>query len=96
MFQVLCLFLWSLDDYWYYSVFTLMMLMLFEGVMCNQRQNNVLMMRNMRRPPYLLCVYRNKEWIETRSDGIVPGDIISVTSDKPVFPGTLILLISRK
>ncbi len=73
-----------------------MMLMLFEGVMCNQRQNNVLMMRNMRRPPYLLCVYRNKEWIETRSDGIVPGDIISVTSDKPVFPGTLILLISRK
>lgn len=49
VFQVLCLFLWSLDDYWYYSVFTLIMLLFFEGIMCRQRQNSILMLRNMRR-----------------------------------------------
>lgn len=86
VFQVLCLFLWSLDDYWYYSVFTLMMLMIFEGVMCNQRQNNVLMMRNMRRPPFFIYVFRNNAWIEICSDVMVPGDIISLTADKPVLP----------
>lgn len=86
VFQVLCLFLWSLDDYWYYSVFTLMMLMIFEGVMCNQRQNNVLMMRNMRRPPFFIYVFRNNTWMEICSDVVVPGDIISLTADKPVLP----------
>ena len=51
VFQVLCLFLWSLDDYWYYSVFTLLLLMFFEGMLCKQRQASLLMLRNMRRPP---------------------------------------------
>ena len=51
VFQVLCLFLWSLDDYWYYSVFTLLLLMFFEGMMCKQRQASLLMLREMRRPP---------------------------------------------
>ena len=50
VFQVLCLLLWSLDDYWYYSVFTLLLLMFFEGMLCKQRQASLLMLRNMRRP----------------------------------------------
>lgn len=45
VFQVLCLFLWSLDDYWYYSAFTLLMLMFFEGMMmCKQRQSTLIML----------------------------------------------------
>ena len=51
VFQVLCLFLWSLDDYWYYSVFTLLLLMFFEGMLCKQRQASLFMLREMRRPP---------------------------------------------
>ena len=48
---MLCLFLWSLDDYWYYSAFTLLMLAFFEGMMCKRRQAGVHMLRSMRRPP---------------------------------------------
>jgi cation-transporting ATPase 13A1 len=84
VFQVLCLFLWSLDDYWYYSLFTLFMLLLFEGVMCNQRQNNVLMMRNMRRPAFQIFAYRTGKWMVISSDAIVPGDILSLTSDTAI------------
>lgn len=50
------------------------------GVMCSQRRNNILMMRNMRRPAYPIYVYRNQRWGLTTSDMLVPGDIISLTS----------------
>ena len=69
----------SLDDYWYYSVMTLGMLMIFEGMLCKQRQNSLLMLRSMRRPPVQLWVYRGG-WIETLSLFLVPGDIISIGS----------------
>jgi cation-transporting ATPase 13A1 len=85
VFQVLCLFLWSLDDYWYYSAFTLIMLMFFEGVMCNQRLNSVAMMRNMRRPPYKIFVYRCGSWSFVDSDNILPGDILSITADQTIY-----------
>jgi len=81
VFQVLCLFLWSLDDYWYYSVFTLLMLMFFEGMMCKQRQSSLMMLRNMRRPPVRILCYRTKQWLLVSSDTLVPGDIISLTAD---------------
>eukprot|EP01035_Chromulina_nebulosa_P017584 gene17584-23154_t len=81
IFQVACLFLWSLDDYWYYSLFTLMMLMIFEGVLCNQRLNSVQMLRNMRPAAVPIFVYRNKTWLLEQSDRIVPGDIISLSRE---------------
>lgn len=81
VFQVLCLFLWSLDDYWYYSVFTLLMLMFFEGMMCKQRQASLTMLRNMRRPPVRINVYRAGTWVSISSDTLVPGDLISLTAD---------------
>lgn len=56
LFQVLCLCLWSLDEYWHYSAMTLIMLMTFEGMLCKQRQNSLQMLREMRRPP--IPIYR--------------------------------------
>lgn len=81
VFQVLCLFLWSLDDYWYYSVFTLLMLMVFEGMMCKQRQASLMMLRNMRRPPVPIFVYREQQWVEVSSEMLAPGDVISLSAD---------------
>ncbi len=80
LFQVLCLFLWSLDDYWYYSAFTLLMLLFFEGMMCKQRQNSLAMLRSMRRPPTTVFVHREGLWGQLPSDRLVPGDVISLAS----------------
>lgn len=79
VFQVLCLLLWSLDDYWYYSFFTLMMLMFFEGMLCRQRQNSVMMLRTMRKRPYEMFVHREGKWSKQSSQSLVPGDVISLT-----------------
>ena len=76
----MCLFLWSLDDYWYYSAITLLMLMAFEGMMCRQRQTSLMMLRNMRRPPVPIYVYRAGSWELTSSEALVPGDLISLNS----------------
>ncbi len=58
MFQVLCLFLWSLDDYWYYSAFTLAMIMFFEAMLCIQRQKSLETLRKMGRAPTLVYCLR--------------------------------------
>eukprot|EP00516_Mucochytrium_quahogii_P001669 CAMPEP_0203755478 /NCGR_PEP_ID=MMETSP0098-20131031/8917_1 /ASSEMBLY_ACC=CAM_ASM_000208 /TAXON_ID=96639 /ORGANISM=" , Strain NY0313808BC1" /LENGTH=1190 /DNA_ID=CAMNT_0050646951 /DNA_START=103 /DNA_END=3672 /DNA_ORIENTATION=+ len=78
LFQILCVSLWCLDEYWYYSVFTLIMLVLFEITVCKQRQQNLGILREMRRPPYPIYVYREKRWVMIPTDKLVPGDICSV------------------
>ncbi len=50
--QVFCVLLWCLDEYWYYSLFTLAMLIVFECTVVLQRQGSMRSLREMRRPPY--------------------------------------------
>ncbi|GJQ13139.1 hypothetical protein GpartN1_g4930.t1 [Galdieria partita] len=79
VFQVFCVLLWCLDQYWRYSVMTLVMLLIFEATVANGRRKSLRELRGMRNKPYQLYVYRLRKWQEIASTKIVPGDIISVT-----------------
>ncbi|KAH7128108.1 cation-transporting ATPase 4 [Dendryphion nanum] len=82
VFQIFCVGLWMLDDYWYYSLFTLFMLVAFESTVVWQRQRTLNEFRGMGIKPYDLLVYREKQWIEIQSDKLLPGDVVSVGRTK--------------
>ncbi|KIX04148.1 uncharacterized protein Z518_07702 [Rhinocladiella mackenziei CBS 650.93] len=78
IFQVFCVGLWLLDDYWYYSLFTLFMLVAFESTVVWQRQRTLNEFRGMSIKPYDIWVYRVNKWVEIKSDKLLPGDLASV------------------
>lgn len=57
--QIFCVALWSLDEYWYYSIFTLVMLIVFESTLVNQRKSHLKTLNEMRPAPYTVYTYRD-------------------------------------
>lgn len=78
VFQIFCVGLWLLDEYWYYSLFTLFMLVAFESTVVWQRQRTLQEFRGMNIKPYDVWVYRERKWQEITSDKLLPGDLMSV------------------
>ena len=82
VFQIFCVGLWMLDEYWYYSLFTLFMLIAFESTVVWQRQRTLVEFRGMGIKPYNIWVHRKNDWEETTSDKVLPGDLVSVNRSK--------------
>lgn len=94
VFQVFCVALWCLDDYFYYSLFILFMLLVFEATTAKSRLNNVSIFRSMAIPETSLLVYRAKQWTRMTSTELLPGDLALLrrTEEEQVVPCDLLLL----
>ncbi|KAF4982216.1 hypothetical protein FZEAL_2100 [Fusarium zealandicum] len=82
VFQIFCVGLWMLDEFWYYSLFTLFMLVAFESTVVWQRQRTLTEFRGMGIKPYDMWVFRLGRWVEVQSDELLPGDLASVSRTK--------------
>ena len=94
VFQVFCVALWCMDEQWYYSLFSLFMLVSFEMSTVFQRRTTMNEFQSMGIKPYDIFVYRDKTWTQIPSDHLLPGDIVSVTrtKDESALPCDLLLL----
>ncbi|KAI9216930.1 hypothetical protein BC828DRAFT_408968 [Blastocladiella britannica] len=95
VFQVFCVALWALDEYWYYSLFTLFMLGTFESTVVAQRLRTLNEFRGMTHPPRPVYVMRSNQWTHVLSDAVLPGDVISLpraTKEDHVVPCDCVLV----
>lgn len=94
VFQVFSVALWCMDEFWYYSLFTLFTLVSFECTTVYQRRNTMTEFQSMGIKPYQIYVYRDKKWIQISTEDLLPGDLVSVTRTDEEFaiPCDLILV----
>ncbi|KAG8982427.1 hypothetical protein FRB90_006819, partial [Tulasnella sp. 427] len=94
VFQIFCVGLWVLDEYWYYSLFTLFMLIVFECTVVWQRLRTLQEFRTMSIAPYPIQCLRDNKWQTVQTDHLLPGDVVSITrtQTETAIPGDLLLL----
>ncbi|GER34911.1 cation-transporting atpase 13a1, partial [Striga asiatica] len=78
VFQVFCVGLWCLDEYWYYSLFTLFMLFMFESTMAKSRLKTLSELRRVKVDSQMLTVYRCGKWVKLSGTELLPGDVVSI------------------
>ncbi|CAG8477163.1 1644_t:CDS:10 [Funneliformis mosseae] len=78
VFQLFCVGLWIMDEYWYYSLFTLFMLVVFEST----RLKTLAEFRSMSFKPFQIHVRRKGRWVTVNSDELLPGDLVSIVRSK--------------
>ncbi|KIJ62125.1 hypothetical protein HYDPIDRAFT_136644 [Hydnomerulius pinastri MD-312] len=94
VFQIFCVALWCLDEYWYYSIFTLFMLVMFECTVVWQRLKTLTEFRTMSVAPYPIQCLRDSKWTTLQTDELLPGDVVSVArlQTETVVPADILLV----
>ena len=85
VFQLFCVILWMLDDYWQYSAFTLFMVLTFEGTVVFSRLKSLQALRGMGNKTRPVWVYRVGRWSQIDSTDLLPGDLLSLIRVKPHY-----------
>ncbi|QLG74835.1 hypothetical protein HG535_0H01620 [Zygotorulaspora mrakii] len=94
VFQVFCVALWLMDEFWYYALFNLFMVVSMECASVFQRLTTLKEFRTMGIKPYTLKTFRNGKWIDLDSDKLLPMDIVSITrtAEDSAIPCDLVLI----
>eukprot|EP00850_Spirogloea_muscicola_P015302 SM000116S24223 [mRNA] locus=s116:84782:93563:- [translate_table: standard] len=98
VFQVFCVALWCLDDYWQFSLFTLFMLLVFESTVVKSRLRTLMELRRVRVDSQSLNVHRGGKWVKIPGSDLVPGDVLSIGrstamgSEERTIPADMLLL----
>lgn len=82
IFQVFCALLWLLDEYWSYTFFSLVSVVIYEATTVFQRTRTQQMLGGMAPKPSPIYVYRCKKWMVITTKDLLPGDIISLSFKK--------------
>ncbi|KAI3406269.2 SPF1 [Candida oxycetoniae] len=94
VFQIFCVALWCMDEQWYYSLFSLFMLVSFEMTTVFQRRTTMSEFQSMGIKPYEIYVYRDGNWQKISTIDLLPGDLVSITrtNDDSALPCDLLLI----
>ncbi len=83
VFQLFCVALWCLDEYWQYSVLTLFMLIVFESTVASTRLRTACDLRALGAPPQPVRVHRCGAWLPMAPEELLPGDVVSIGAAAP-------------
>jgi manganese-transporting P-type ATPase len=78
-FQFFVAFLWLLDEYWTYTMWNIVTVVMLESSTVWQRSRTQTMLGGMAPAPTLVHVYRCGKWDTVISHDILPGDIIAIS-----------------
>ncbi|KEG11588.1 putative cation-transporting ATPase [Trypanosoma grayi] len=92
VFQMFCVLLWCLDEYWYYSLFTGVMMVGMECTVVVQRIRNMKTLRDMAEVPVRqMTVLRGGSEVRVATSELLPMDLIVVESNAPCPVDALIV-----
>jgi len=78
-FQFFVAFLWLLDEYWTFTMWNIVTVIMLESSTVWQRSRTQAMLGGMAPAPTIVHVFRCGKWDTVISHDILPGDIISIT-----------------
>jgi E1-E2 ATPase len=102
IFQLFCILLWCLDEYWYYAIYTLFALLILESTIAYSRLQNLQRLHTIshRHATQRVLVWRggsvsnDRMWMHIPVSELLPGDWISLTVfQEPIHvPADIVLL----
>ncbi|XP_053992658.1 uncharacterized protein LOC128883858 [Hylaeus volcanicus] len=78
VFQIFCVVLWFLNEYWGHPLMTLALLVFLEVQLVFKRLLELKQLHDMRLNPHYVNVWRNGRWESLLSDALVPGDLMAL------------------
>ncbi len=92
MFQFFTTGLYLMDEYWQYSIFNLITILMMEGMTAFQRLRTMKSLKDLTPKPFEVPVFRQDKWVMLKTTELLPGDLISLSplahSTSPA-PGSL-------